>query len=38
MDITVLRLAVPTATASFKPAPSELLWIVDICGFLLAGS
>jgi len=38
MDVTVLHLAVPTLTADLKPSPSQLLWIVDIYGFLLAGS
>ena len=38
MDLTVLHLAVPTITASLKPSPSQLLWIVDIYGFLLSGS
>lgn len=38
MDLTVLNLAVPHLTAELKPSASELLWIVDIYGFLLAGS
>ena len=37
MDVTVLHLAVPTLTADLRPSPSQLLWIVDIYGFLLAG-
>jgi MFS transporter, DHA2 family, multidrug resistance protein len=37
MDLTVLHLAVPTLTEDLKPSPSQLLWIVDIYGFLLAG-
>jgi MFS transporter, DHA2 family, multidrug resistance protein len=37
MDLTVLHLAVPTITAQLQPSPAELLWIVDIYGFLLAG-
>lgn len=37
MDLTVLNLAVPKLTAQLKPTSSELLWIVDIYGFLLAG-
>lgn len=37
MDLTVLHLAIPTLTADLNPSPSELLWIVDIYGFLLAG-
>jgi len=38
MDVTILHLAVPTITADLRPSPSQLLWIVDIYGFLLAGS
>jgi DHA2 family multidrug resistance protein-like MFS transporter len=38
MDLTVLHLAVPAISADLKPSPSQLLWIVDIYGFLLSGS
>jgi len=38
MDLTVLNLAVPTLSAELKPSGAELLWIVDIYGFLVAGS
>jgi DHA2 family multidrug resistance protein-like MFS transporter len=38
MDLTVLNLAVPHLSAELKPSSSQLLWIVDIYGFLLAGS
>jgi DHA2 family multidrug resistance protein-like MFS transporter len=38
MDLTVLNLAVPHLSADLKPSSSQLLWIVDIYGFLLAGS
>jgi MFS transporter, DHA2 family, multidrug resistance protein len=38
MDLTVLNLAVPHLTADLKPGSSQLLWIVDIYGFLVAGS
>jgi DHA2 family multidrug resistance protein-like MFS transporter len=38
MDLTVLNLAVPQLSADLKPTSSELLWIVDIYGFLVAGS
>jgi DHA2 family multidrug resistance protein-like MFS transporter len=38
MDLTVLHLAVPELTADLQPSSSQLLWIVDIYGFLLAGS
>ena len=37
MDLTVLNLAVPHLTVDLKPTSSELLWIVDIYGFLIAG-
>jgi DHA2 family multidrug resistance protein-like MFS transporter len=38
MDLTVLNLAVPHISADLKPSSSQLLWIVDIYGFLVAGS
>jgi DHA2 family multidrug resistance protein-like MFS transporter len=38
MDLTVLHLAVPALTADLKPTSSQLLWITDIYGFLIAGS
>ena len=38
MDLTVLNLAVPHLAADLKPTSSQLLWIVDIYGFLVAGS
>src|SRR5215510_6323791 len=38
MDLTVLHLAVPSLSAELKPTSTELLWIVDIYGFLVAGS
>jgi MFS transporter, DHA2 family, multidrug resistance protein len=37
MDLSVLNLAVPQLSADLKPTSSQLLWIVDIYGFLLAG-
>jgi DHA2 family multidrug resistance protein-like MFS transporter len=37
MDLTVLELAVPKLSADLKPTSSQLLWIMDIYGFLLAG-
>ena len=37
IDLTVLHLAVPSLSADLEPS-SQLLWIVDIYGFLLAGS
>jgi DHA2 family multidrug resistance protein-like MFS transporter len=38
MDLTVLHLAVPKLTADLRPSSVELLWIIDIYGFLVAGS
>jgi MFS transporter, DHA2 family, multidrug resistance protein len=38
MDLTVLNLAVPEISADLKPSSTQLLWIVDIYGFLVAGS
>ncbi|MGE0687421.1 MAG: MFS transporter, partial [Dehalococcoidia bacterium] len=38
MDLTVLNLAVPSMSADLKPSASELLWIIDIYGFVVAGS
>ncbi len=37
MDLTVLNLAVPALSADLKPSGAELLWIVDIYGFMVAG-
>ena len=37
MDLTVLYLAVPSLSAELDPTSTELLWITDIYGFLLAG-
>jgi MFS transporter, DHA2 family, multidrug resistance protein len=38
MDLTVLNLAVPSLSATLKPTSAQLLWIVDIYGFMLAGA
>jgi DHA2 family multidrug resistance protein-like MFS transporter len=38
MDLTVLNLAVPHLSADLKPSAAQLLWIVDIYGFMVAGS
>ncbi|MFT3697811.1 MAG: MFS transporter [Kofleriaceae bacterium] len=38
MDLTVLNLAVPQIAADLHPSSNQLLWIVDIYGFVLAGS
>lgn len=37
MDLTVLNLAVPSLSADLKPSAVQLLWIVDIYGFMVAG-
>lgn len=37
LDMTVLHLAVPRLSADLQPGSSQLLWIVDIYGFLIAG-
>ncbi|MGF1623848.1 MAG: MFS transporter [Alphaproteobacteria bacterium] len=37
MDLTVLNLALPHLSADLKPGAAQLLWIVDIYGFLVAG-
>src|SRR5215210_8941612 len=38
MDLTVLHLAVPQISADLRPTSAQLLWIIDIYGFLVAGS
>jgi DHA2 family multidrug resistance protein-like MFS transporter len=38
MDLTVLNLAVPQLSADLKPSAAQMLWIVDIYGFMVAGS
>jgi DHA2 family multidrug resistance protein-like MFS transporter len=38
MDLTVLHLAVPAISADLQPSSAQLLWIIDIYGFLVAGS
>jgi DHA2 family multidrug resistance protein-like MFS transporter len=38
MDLTVLNLAVPSLSEHLMPSSAQLLWIVDIYGFLVAGS
>jgi DHA2 family multidrug resistance protein-like MFS transporter len=37
MDLTVLNLAVPTLTRDLQPSPAQMLWIIDIYGFMVAG-
>ena len=38
MDLTVLNLAAPHLSADLRPTASQLLWIVDIYGFMIAGA
>ncbi|MGR4870510.1 MFS transporter [Variovorax sp. LARHSF232] len=38
MDLTVLNLAVPHLSAALRPSSAQMLWIVDIYGFVLAAS
>ncbi|HEY6002653.1 MAG TPA: MFS transporter [Anaeromyxobacter sp.] len=37
MDLTVLNLAVPSLSADLAPTAAQLLWIVDVYGFVVAG-
>jgi MFS transporter, DHA2 family, multidrug resistance protein len=37
MDLTVLNLAIPRISAELRPSSAQLLWILDIYGFLVAG-
>ena len=37
MDLTVLNLALPRLSADLHPGSAQLLWIVDIYGFFVAG-
>lgn len=36
MDLTVLNFALPALSAAFKPSATQLLWMVDIYGFMVA--
>src|SRR5687768_14498044 len=38
MDLTILFLAVPSLSEDLNPTSTQLLWITDIYGFLVAGS
>ena len=38
MDLTVLHLAIPAISADLQPSSAQLLWIIDIYGFMVAGS
>jgi DHA2 family multidrug resistance protein-like MFS transporter len=37
MDVTVLYLAVPHLAVDLRPSGTELLWITDVYGFMIAG-
>jgi DHA2 family multidrug resistance protein-like MFS transporter len=37
MDLTVLHLAVPAISEDLQPTSTQLLWIIDIYGFMVAG-
>jgi DHA2 family multidrug resistance protein-like MFS transporter len=37
MDLTVLNLAIPRISEELRPTSVQLLWILDIYGFLVAG-
>ena len=37
MDLTVLNLALPALSTELQPSSAQLLWIVDVYGFLVAG-
>lgn len=37
MDLTVLELALPRITQDLRPSSAQLLWIIDIYGFFVAG-
>ncbi|HEY8584048.1 MAG TPA: MFS transporter [Capillimicrobium sp.] len=38
MDLSVLNLAVPALSADLRPSSAELLWIIDVYGFMVAGA
>ncbi|WP_407564846.1 MFS transporter [Streptomyces sp. 184] len=37
LDISVLHLAVPHLAADLQPSSTQMLWIIDIYGFMIAG-
>jgi MFS transporter, DHA2 family, multidrug resistance protein len=37
MDLSVLFLAIPAITVELQPTPTQLLWMNDIYGFMVAG-
>ncbi|MGD9526654.1 MAG: MFS transporter [Pseudonocardia sp.] len=38
MDLTVLHFAVPALSADLRPSSVQLLWIIDVYGFMVAGA
>jgi hypothetical protein len=38
MDLTVLYLALPAISIDLEPTSAQLLWIIDIYGFFVAGA
>ena len=38
MDLTILHLAIPEISEDLQPSSTQLLWIIDIYGFVVAGS
>ncbi|AEA24865.1 major facilitator superfamily MFS_1 [Pseudonocardia dioxanivorans CB1190] len=38
MDLTVLHLAVPRLSEDLRPSSTQLLWIIDVYGFMVAGA
>ncbi|WP_033288919.1 MFS transporter [Amycolatopsis jejuensis] len=37
LDMSVLHLAVPHLAADLRPSSTQLLWIIDVYGFMIAG-
>ena len=37
LDMSVLHLAVPYLAADLRPSSTQLLWIIDVYGFMIAG-
>ena len=37
MDLTVLNLALPAISTELQPSSAQLLWIIDVYGFMVAG-
>src|SRR6478752_5425645 len=38
MDLTVLHLAIPQISEQLAPSSAQLLWIIDVYGFMVAGA